>query len=121
MQRYVSALQTLAYCSKVSVVNEDTSGAAVPNGCAIITVSDKCEGHLLLKGLIEPAKEIAKIQKKIESLLGTQTKLNGAMNAVDYQIKVPEEVRHNNEEKLLQTGTELERLQVAIEALKLME
>jgi hypothetical protein len=34
---------TLAYCSKVEF------STSSPQGCAILTVSDKCEVHLLLK------------------------------------------------------------------------
>lgn len=92
-----------------------------PPGCAIITVSNKCQVNLLLKGLIEPAKEIAKIEKKLDFLQGTKNKLNQAMNAADYTTKVPPEVQQANNEKLAQTTVELERLQSAIEALKLME
>ncbi|CAH1371750.1 unnamed protein product [Tenebrio molitor] len=113
--RYVPALQTLSYCSKIGV-NE-----TAPEGCAIITVSDKCQVNLLLKGLIEPAKEVAKIQKKLEFLQGTKNKLNQAISAADYTTKVPPEVQQANSEKLTQTTVELERLQAAVEALKSME
>jgi valyl-tRNA synthetase len=92
-----------------------------PEGCAIITVSDKCQVNLLLKGLIEPAKEVAKIEKKLEFLQGTKNKLNQAISAADYTTKVPPEVQQANSEKLTQTTVELERLQAAIEALKSME
>lgn len=44
MANYSSAVQTLAYCSK-SPVNEQP-----PDGCTILTVSDKCQVNLLLKG-----------------------------------------------------------------------
>ena len=77
--------------------------------------------NLLLKGLIEPSKEIAKIQKKLEFLENTKNKLNQAMTAADYATKVPPEVQQTNSEKWSQTTIELERLQSAIQALKLME
>lgn len=82
LNKYSSALQTLSYCSKTPV--NETS----PEGCTIITVSDKCEVHLLLKGLIDPAKEIQKIQKKLEFLQSTQKKLEQAMAVPDYSTKV---------------------------------
>ncbi|XP_044258532.1 valine--tRNA ligase [Tribolium madens] len=115
LTKFIPALQTLSYCSKIGV-NEQA-----PPGCAIITVSDKCQVNLLLKGLIEPAKEIAKIEKKLDFLQGTKNKLNQAMSAADYATKVPPEVQQTNSEKLAQTIVEFERLQTAIEALKLME
>lgn len=61
---------------------------AGPEGCTIITVSDKCEVHLLLKGLIDPAKEIQNVNKKLEFLQSTQKKLEQAMNIPDYLTKV---------------------------------
>lgn len=111
---YSSALQTLAYCSKTEV-NE-----AAPDGCTIITVSDKCEVNLLLKGLIEPAKEITKVQKKIEFLQGKKEKLEKAMSAPDYESKVPAEVRQANIDTLMQSSTELVRLEGALQTLKLI-
>jgi hypothetical protein len=43
LQKYCSAMCTLAYCSKVEFCTSP------PQGCAILTLSDKCEMHLLLK------------------------------------------------------------------------
>ncbi|CAG9840462.1 unnamed protein product [Diabrotica balteata] len=111
---YESALQTLAYCSK-SPVNE-----TAPPGCTIITVSDKCEVNLLLKGLIEPSKEISKIQKKLDFLQTTRERLNKTMEAPDYESKVPVDVRHSNEDKLNQTSAEISRLEAALSSLRLM-
>lgn len=75
IQKYSLPLQTLSYCSTTQV------NLQPPEGCAILTVSDKCQVYLLLKGLIEPVKEIAKIKKKLEFLNNTQSKLNQAMAA----------------------------------------
>lgn len=91
-----------------------------PDGCTIITVSDKCVVNLLLKGLIEPSMEISKVQKKIEFLQGKKEKLEKAMNAPDYESKVPAEVRQANVDTLTQSSTELVRLENALQALKLM-
>lgn len=113
--KFLGALQTLSYCSKIAV------SEAIPSGCTIITVSDKCQVHLFLKGLIEPSKEIAKIQKKIEFLQNTENKLNQAIGASDYTTKVPQDVQDANSEKLSQTTVELKRLQEALAALRLME
>lgn len=107
-------LQTLSYCSKTEI------NTKAPEGCAIITVSAKCEVHLLLKGLIDPPKEIVKLQKKLDFLQGTEKKLSQLMAAGDYETKVPPEVQQSNKEKLSQTATEIDRLNSAIEALKQM-
>lgn len=115
VNKYNTSIQTLAYCSKAEVTSSP------PEGCTIITVSDKCEVHLLLKGLIDPEKEIIKMEKKIEFLTNTKSKLDQAMAAKEYLTKVPEDIRKTNTEKLTQTLCELERLEIAMEALKLMK
>lgn len=76
---------------------------------------------MVLKGFIDPSKELEKILKKQEQLKDTKTKLEKAMSAGDYTTKVPAEVRESNDSKMSQTTAELERLEKAIETLKLME
>ncbi|XP_066148110.1 valine--tRNA ligase [Euwallacea fornicatus] len=109
LQKYAAALQTLAYCSKTPV-NENS-----PDGCTIITVSDKCEVHLLLKGLIDPEKEISKIQKKLEFLQSTKQKMTQIMSVANYASKVPSEVQQTNAEKLSEINMELSKLNNALE------
>lgn len=43
IEKFSDAISTLAYCSKLETTCQ------TPSGCAILTVSDKCEVHLLLK------------------------------------------------------------------------
>ncbi|XP_041978803.1 valine--tRNA ligase isoform X2 [Aricia agestis] len=107
--------------SKVqSLANSELSDGQPPAGCSILTVSDKIEVHLVLKGLIDPQKEITKLEKKKETLSQTISKLQQAMAADDYSTKVPAEVQKANSEKLTQSQGELERLNAAMESLKLM-
>lgn len=115
LQKYIPALCTLAYCSKIEL--NQTS----PTGCAILTISDKCEVHLLLKGFIDPTKELEKILKKKDQLTDTKSRLEKTMSAADYLVKVPAEVQEQNTVKMSQTNTELDRLEKAIETLKLMD
>lgn len=113
LEKFSSSLSTLSYST---IHFEETP----PSGCAILTISDKCEIHLVLKGLIEPEKEISKLEKKMEFLKQSILKLNQAMQDAGYMIKVPEEVRTSNSEKLTQSEGELERVTKAIETLKLL-
>ncbi|XP_026488182.2 valine--tRNA ligase [Vanessa tameamea] len=103
-----------------SLANSELSDDPPPTGCSILTVSDKIEVHLVLKGLIDPAKEITKLEKKKDTLTQTINKLQQAIGADDYITKVPPEVQKANSEKLTQSQGEMERLQAAIETLKLM-
>ncbi|XP_050350770.1 valine--tRNA ligase [Nymphalis io] len=103
-----------------SLANSELSDDAPPSGCSILTVSDKIEVHLVLKGLIDPAKEITKLEKKKDTLTQTINKLQQAIGADDYITKVPPEVQKSNAEKLTQSQGEMERLQAAVDTLKLM-
>lgn len=114
IKRFQSELQTLSYCSKIEIVKSP------PTGCAILTISAQCEVHLMLKGIIEAEKEIAKLQKKRELLQGTVGKLNQLMNSADYATKVPADVQSANQEKLQQSEIEIDRIAAAISALQLL-
>uniref|UniRef100_T1PE59 Valine--tRNA ligase n=1 Tax=Musca domestica TaxID=7370 RepID=T1PE59_MUSDO len=114
LKKYASDLATVSYCSKIEF------DQTPPAGCAILTVSGQCEVHLLLKGLIEADKEIAKLQKKQAQLEQAVTKLKQAMSASDYTTKVPAEVQTANTEKLAQSESEIQRIAQAMETLKLM-
>lgn len=109
------ALKTLSYSNEIILLTGETPP---PDGCAIFPVSDKCDVHLLLKGLIDPAKEISKLQQKQEKLTGQLTKLKEAIAVENYESKVPEEVRKANSEKLSQLEGELQKVVDAIESLK---
>lgn len=110
IESYESLIGTLAY----SIVN---LGEA-PSGCAIITVTDKLQVHLVLKGLIDPVKELEKLGKKEDLLGGVIDKLKQAMAANDYATKVPVDVQTSNKEKLEISEGELERLTEAMQALR---
>ena len=114
---YSDVLMTSAYANKIEVVEQDKD---IPEGCAIVTVSDKCSAHLMLKGIIDPVKEVEKLGKK-QDLLKTQLeKLKKSMLIKDYEKKVPEDIRNANSEKVSQTETEIDRLDEAMAFLKAM-
>lgn len=112
LQKYNSLISTLAYSNVLE--------GKPPLGCTIITVTDKLQVHLLLKGLIDPQIESAKLGKKKELLTSTILKLKQAISANDYTTKVPVDVQKANSEKLENSEGELERLAEAMEALRLM-
>lgn len=62
-----------------------------------------------------------KLKKKSDSLTLTVEKLNKAMSVADYEIKVPEDIKNANKEKLKQSQNELDRLAEAIGVLKIMD
>ncbi len=115
--KYTDVLMTSAYANKVAVVDNDQD---IPEGCAIVTVSDKCSAHLMLKGIIDPLKEVEKLAKKQAQMQSSLEKLKKSMEIKDYDKKVPEDVRKANTEKLGQLQTEIVRLSDAMTFLKAM-
>ena len=85
-----------------------------------MTVSDKCAAHLMLKGIIDPIKEVEKLNKKQDTLKTQLEKLQKSMEIPDYSSKVPIEVQTTNNEKLGQMKTEIDRLAEAMVFLKAM-
>lgn len=114
LQKFTNDLLTTAYCSHLHFDEQP------PNGCAILPVTGQCEVHLLLKGLIQVDKELEKLEKKLGQTKLVIEKLNQAMKAADYTVKVPEEVQQKNKDVLTESDAEIERINAAIESLKLM-
>eukprot|EP00117_Sycon_ciliatum_P046551 scpid27278/ scgid33326/ Valine--tRNA ligase; Valyl-tRNA synthetase len=96
-------------------------GEAAPAGCAMISLSDKLQVHVLVKGLIDVSKEISKQEGKLQRLHEQIQKLNKDMARPDYDTKVPEKVRQSNSSKMDQTQQEIAAMEKAIASLKLME
>jgi len=110
LRRYADTIATLSF----------SRDPPSKKGCAIVTVNDKCSAHIVLAGLVDPAKEVSRLEKKMAALAATADKLEKAAKVDGYETKVPEEVRAANKEKLSQTRTEVERLTEAIKALRAM-
>jgi len=115
LRQYCDVIATLSYSTNVSVLDE--SSGSNPEGCAIVTVSDKVAAHLALKGIVDPVKEAEKLEKKKAALNGQLDKLVKSMGVEGYADKVPEEVRKSNAEKKAQTEAEIVRLADAMAAL----
>ena len=74
----------------------------------------------MLKGIIDPVKEVEKLGKKQDQLKNQLEKLKKSMLIKDYEKKVPEDIRNANSEKVSQSETEIVRLNEAMAFLKAM-
>uniref|UniRef100_A0A8C6VH88 Valine--tRNA ligase n=1 Tax=Naja naja TaxID=35670 RepID=A0A8C6VH88_NAJNA len=79
-------------------------GKVPPPGCAVAIASDKCIVHLLLKGLIDAEKEIAKLTGKKAELQKQILLLRQRMASQDYALKVPAKVQELDAAKVTHTG-----------------
>ncbi|XP_046570599.1 valine--tRNA ligase-like [Haliotis rubra] len=110
---FTDVIQTLTNSSAVHVLVSDS----VPDGCAMLTVSSKCEAHLMLKGLIDVEKETKKLEGKKETLGKSLKKLEDAAAKPDYSDKVPLDVRNQNTDKMSQLTEEIDKLSKALSTL----
>ena len=60
----------------------------VPAGCTMTTVGATCEVHLMLRGMVDADKEVARLEEKIEKLNSQVDKLKKAMSIDGYEEKV---------------------------------
>ncbi len=60
----------------------------VPDGCTMATVGASCEVHLMLRGMVDVGKEVAKLEDKTEKLNGQIAKLKKTMSIENYKEKV---------------------------------
>uniref|UniRef100_A0A8C7CE06 valine--tRNA ligase n=1 Tax=Oncorhynchus kisutch TaxID=8019 RepID=A0A8C7CE06_ONCKI len=110
-------IQTLSLSQTIQPI---PATGAVPEGCAVAIASDRCTVHLMLKGLIDLEKEVAKLTMKKGELEKTMDKLRKKMDKSDYKEKVLVKVQDLDVEKLRQSQTELEKATEAIDNYKRM-
>lgn len=117
VQKYSLQIQTLSYSQAIIPL---TATQPVPEGCAVAIASDRCTVNLMLKGLIDVEKEVAKLLTKRGDLEKQMEKLREKMAKSDYKEKVPVKVQEQDAEKLRQSQTELEKVKEAVENFRKM-
>ncbi|XP_041708701.2 valine--tRNA ligase [Coregonus clupeaformis] len=117
VEQYSLQIQTLSLSQTIQPI---PANGAVPEGCAVAIASDRCTVHLMLKGLIDLEKEVAKLTVKKGELEKQMDKLREKMDKSDYKEKVPVKVQELDAEKLRQSQTELEKAKEAIDNFKRM-
>ena len=110
-------ISTLAFCQPVSV---STDGGNT-RGCAIVTVSDKCDAIVHLEGLIDVQKEKTRITGLVEKKNQQLVKLKEGMVVPNYTEKVPLIVQEANKDKEVELEAELQQLEAAFATLSTMD
>ncbi len=83
LEEFVNFIQTLGQVGAVHLTLDPA-----PSGCTMATVGSNCEIHLLLKGMVDIAKEVSKIETKIGKLDSQVERLMKAMSIDNYEEKV---------------------------------
>lgn len=90
-------------------------------GCAIVTVSDKCDAIVHLEGLIDVQKEKTRITGLVDKKKQQLVKLRESMTIANYTEKVPLPVQEANKEKEIELDSELQQLDAAFATLSTMD
>jgi len=96
-------LAALAPAESVSVLDP---GSAPPAGCGLAVVDDRLSVAIALAGVLDPAKELAKLQARAAAAGGVADKLRAARAARGYATKTPAEVQEADAEKLAKAEAE---------------
>lgn len=94
MSGYVQALASAGVVAVLAL------GAPAPQGCAVAVASDRCSIHLQLQGLVDPARELGKLQAKRNEAQRQAQRLQERRAASGYSAKVPLEVQEADEVKV---------------------
>lgn len=117
IERFSDTIATLALCQPVTV---STDGGST-RGCAIVTISDKCDAIVHLEGLIDVQKEKTRITGLVEKKKQQLVKLREGMTISNYSEKVPLPVQEANKEKEVELDAELQQLDAAFATLSTMD
>tara|TARA_B100000131_G_scaffold40488_1_gene36589 strand:- start:1927 stop:5157 length:3231 start_codon:yes stop_codon:yes gene_type:complete len=97
----------------VGAMKQLAEGESAPPGCAVSIVNESVTVYILLKGVVDAATEIAKLDKKLAALRKTNETLQKKTQEDGYEDKVPEKVRNENTEKLAKQAEEIKSIETA--------
>eukprot|EP00894_Picocystis_sp_ML_P000216 jgi/Pico_ML_1/50733/g1890.t1 len=97
VSRNATVVTTLSSSSEVVVVDD---ASKIPPGCAVEIVNESSSVYLLLTGVINPAEECTKMEKKITVIQEQVYALRAKISAPGYEAKVPDWLQKENREKL---------------------
>ncbi|XP_067129943.1 valine--tRNA ligase [Centruroides vittatus] len=117
LETFENLIKVLTYSSKIEIINENVK---IPEGCVPVLISNKCEANLLLKGTVDFAKEIERLEQKKEKLQSQLVKSKTLYSSSDYESKVPEEIKAANIEKIAEMEEEIKKITNAINTLQIM-
>ena len=110
----ISALARSSKTPPPASISLVPSGCLPPRGCATDVIDQNTEVHILLKGVVDFSKEVARLQKEASAVQGRYDKLAKKMAMANYAEKCPAQQQVEDGEKLVETEGELKSLQAAI-------
>eukprot|EP01025_Chloroclados_australasicus_P060277 TRINITY_DN771_c5_g1_i1.p1 TRINITY_DN771_c5_g1~~TRINITY_DN771_c5_g1_i1.p1 ORF type:complete len:1316 (-),score=198.99 TRINITY_DN771_c5_g1_i1:331-4227(-) len=110
-------ITTMTLTGKINV-NENSD--EIPKGCGVAVVDDACTLYLMLKGILDPVKELEKLAKRLENSQKQMDQLQKRMAEGGYQEKTPEELKMADTEKLQKIATEIGTIEEVMVSMRQM-
>ena len=79
-------MATLSSSESVEALQDS---AAVPAGCAVSIVSEECSAYIMLKGIMDPAAELDKLDKRLVDTTKQSQDLQKKIEMPSYQVPPP--------------------------------
>lgn len=114
LPKVCAQISCMGQVGEIQVLKPD---AAKPAGTLQDVVSKDCLIFIEVAGL-DLTKELAKIQKKVESAQKSVKSIEAKINIPNYEEKVPGHIRDQNAEKLVEAQVECEELKRALAAIQ---
>ena len=90
-----------------------TKDGEFPHSCAVKHVNTKVTLLVNLKGLVDFAQELKKLQNQLKTVQGRKDTLEGKMGMETY-VKVPEDVKARDAKKLEELKDEVKKIEESI-------
>ena len=103
---FADAVSTLSGSGATSVLQHGRDPPP-PAGCGVTVMSESVSVYVSLRGSVDPAAEMAKLDKRAAAAAKQIAELEKKMAADGYEAKVPERVRAENEEKVAKLRAEI--------------
>lgn len=115
LSRFSGQIATLSTSSGVSVSG---NAEGLPQGCGIAIVDAATTAHMALKGVLDPALELQKLERKLAEVEKRALALRGKMSLAAYVEKTPEAVQCEDAERLAKAEAEAASAAAAMEDMK---
>jgi valyl-tRNA synthetase len=104
LNAFADAVSTLSGSGATRVLEASDE---IPTGCGVTVMSESVSVYVSLRGSVDPAAEIAKLEKRSAAAAKQMADLKKKMAVDGYEAKVPERVRAENEEKIAKLEAEM--------------
>jgi len=109
LHKYKNIMITLAYTGDIEIMCD----IEPIKGCAVGIPNESSILYLHIEGLVNKEKEMKKLETKLKKTINEIESIEKRMNEPDYHM-VPEEIKENNNEKLISLNQEKNNIELAI-------